>query len=50
MAALDLAGRRSWRLSVSVDELDLDRTLGSGQAFLWQRDPSGSWTGPIKNK
>ena len=42
----------SWqRLAVSEEELNLDFTLGSGQAFLWRRDDSTqSWTGPIRNK
>ena len=46
-----VAGVHWRRLPVSDEELDLDLTLGSGQAFLWRKDPSThSWTGPIKNK
>ena len=48
MAAASVRWRR---LSVSDEELNLDLTLGSGQAFLWRRDTSThSWTGPIKDK
>ncbi len=30
-----------------VEPIDLDATLGCGQAFRWRRDPDGSWTGVV---
>lgn len=32
------------------EELDLELTLGSGQAFLWRQTGEGEWTGPIENR
>lgn len=35
------------RFELKIDPLDLDQTLGCGQTFRWQRQPDGSWRGPI---
>ena len=39
---------REWkRFTTSLDPLDLDQTLGCGQAFRWDRLGDGSWQGVI---
>lgn len=37
-------------IEVTKDELDLDKTLDSGQAFRWHKDSDGYWIGVIGNK
>ena len=37
-------------INITRDELDLDKTLDSGQAFRWQKDKDGYWVGVIKDK
>lgn len=40
------------RLEIFVDksELDLDKTFNCGQAFRWNKKPSGEWVGVVNNK
>ena len=37
-------------ISVTKDELDLDKTLDSGQAFRWTKTSEGYWYGVVKDK
>jgi N-glycosylase/DNA lyase len=37
-------------LDISHDELNLDYTLPSGQAFRWRKSPDNWWTGVLRNR
>lgn len=41
---------KNYVITITKDELDLDKTLDSGQAFRWQKDKDGYWIGAIKDK
>ena len=36
-------------INVTKDELNLDKTLDSGQAFRWQKNSEGYWVGVVKD-